>query len=178
MYVTSQPIASRLKEFADMAGETDETGHYDTQYTDREGPDCRGILTADEKGEFWFKAIRPVSYPIPHDGPVGKLLERLGRHPYRPAHMHFKFNAKGFHQLVTALYIRGDPYETTDAVFGVKTSLIVDLSKVTKEELSGYESAGCKEGDWLLKFDFVLTTEEENKQLLEEERKKTPTGKK
>lgn len=88
--------------------------------------------------------------------------------------MHFKFNAKGFHPLVTALYMRGDPYETTDAVFGVKSSLIVDLNKCPKGELVGYESAGCKEGDWLMKYDFVLTTVEENKYYLEKERQAAP----
>jgi protocatechuate 3,4-dioxygenase beta subunit len=48
--------------------ETDETGHYDTQYADREHPDYRGRLRSDKNGDFWFKAIRPVPYPIPHDG--------------------------------------------------------------------------------------------------------------
>lgn len=64
--------------------ETDATGHYDVQRADREttGPDGRAVLYSDEQGEFWFKAIMPVSYPIPHDGPVGRLLEYLGRHPY------------------------------------------------------------------------------------------------
>jgi protocatechuate 3,4-dioxygenase beta subunit len=81
--------------------ETDETGHYDTQYADRGHPDCRGILRTDENGRFWFKAVRPVPYPIPHDGPVGKLLEKLHRHPYRPSHMHFMILAEGYDTLVT-----------------------------------------------------------------------------
>lgn len=67
--------------------------------------------------------------------------------------------------------MRGDQYETTDAVFGVKSSLIVDLTKVTKEELAGYESSGCKVGDWLMKYDFVITTVEENEYYLAQERK-------
>lgn len=111
-----------------------------------------------------------MSYPIPHDGPVGKLLQKLGRHPYRPAHLHFKFAADGFHPLITALYMRGDPYETTDAVFGVKSSLIVDVTRVASADLEGYESTGCKEGDWLIQYDFVLTTKEENATYLEQER--------
>ena len=82
--------------------ETDETGHYDVQYANRgEQPDFRGILKSDKKGEFWFKAIRPVSYPIPDDGPVGTLLEELKRHPYRPSHMHFLVEKEGFDTLVT-----------------------------------------------------------------------------
>lgn len=80
--------------------ETDETGHYDTQYEGREGPDCRGILHSTQDG-FWFKGIRPVPYPVPTDGPVGDMLRGLQRHAYRPSHMHFKINAPGFDELVT-----------------------------------------------------------------------------
>jgi protocatechuate 3,4-dioxygenase beta subunit len=81
--------------------ETDSSGHYDVQYADREGPDGRCVMVSDEQGVFWFKAIRPVSYPIPHDGPVGKLLKLLKRHPWRPAHMHFMFEKKGWDHLIT-----------------------------------------------------------------------------
>ena len=107
--------------------ETDSSGQYDVQYADREGPDGRCVMRSDEDGIFWFKAIKPVPYPIPHDGPVGKLLEKLQRHPFRPAHMHFMFEKPGYDHLITALYIRGDPYETSDAVFGVKETLLVDF---------------------------------------------------
>jgi protocatechuate 3,4-dioxygenase beta subunit len=65
--------------------ETDSTGHYDVQYNERDGPDGRCVMKSDTEGEFWFKAIVPVPYPIPHDGPVGKLLKLLGRHPWRYA---------------------------------------------------------------------------------------------
>lgn len=81
--------------------ETDSKGFYDVQYSDRSGPDGRAILTSDDSGAFWFKAILPVPYPIPHDGPVGKLLKHLGRHPYRPSHMHFMFKKDGFDPLIT-----------------------------------------------------------------------------
>jgi protocatechuate 3,4-dioxygenase beta subunit len=82
--------------------EADETGRYDTQYADRGGhPDCRGILRTDENSRFRFKAVRPVPYPIPHDGPVGKLLEKLHKHPHRPSHMHFMIIAEGYDTLVT-----------------------------------------------------------------------------
>lgn len=81
--------------------ETDSSGHYDVQYADRESPDGRAIMESDERGVFWFKAIRPVSYSIPHDGPVGQLLKKLHRHPWRPAHMHFMFQKKGWDHLIT-----------------------------------------------------------------------------
>lgn len=81
--------------------ETDSTGHYDVQYSERDGPDGRCVMKSDEKGVFWFKAIVPVPYPIPHDGPVGQLLKLLGRHPWRPQHMHFMFEKPGWDHLIT-----------------------------------------------------------------------------
>jgi protocatechuate 3,4-dioxygenase beta subunit len=81
--------------------ETDSTGHYDVQYAGREGPDGRCVMRSNKEGLFWFKAITPVPYPIPHDGPVGKLLKKLHRHPYRPSHMHFMFEKEGYDHLIT-----------------------------------------------------------------------------
>lgn len=81
--------------------ETDSTGHYDVQHPDRTGPDGRCVMLSDAQGKFWFKAIKPVPYPIPHDGPVGKLLKKLHRHPYRPSHMHFMFEKEGYDHLIT-----------------------------------------------------------------------------
>ncbi|KIV95902.1 hypothetical protein PV10_03503 [Exophiala mesophila] len=136
--------------------ETDSSGHYDVQHADRTGPDGRCVMKTDDEGIFWFKAIVPVPYPIPHDGPVGKLLIHLQRHPMRPAHMHFMFEKEGFDHLITALYLKNDPYESSDAVFGVKNSLIVELGKVDKATADKY---GVKEGSALMTYDFVLVTE-------------------
>ncbi|KAK4660589.1 hypothetical protein QC762_0020540 [Podospora pseudocomata] len=142
--------------------ETDSSGHYDVQHSDRNEPSERCVMLSDEEGRFWFKGLKPVSYPIPHDGPVGKLLERLGRHPWRPAHIHFMFEKEGWDKLITALYLKGDPYETSDAVFGVKKSLVIELGKVDKETAEKY---GVEEGTWLLKHDFVLTTQKDTEKL-------------
>ncbi|KAH6688873.1 dioxygenase [Plectosphaerella plurivora] len=142
--------------------ETDSSGHYDVQHDVRDAPSERCVMVSDEEGRFWFQGIKPVSYPIPHDGPVGKLLQLLGRHCWRPAHVHFMFEKKGWDHLITALYVRGDPYETSDAVFGVKQSLIVDLDKVDAATAAEY---GVKEGAWLLKYDFVLVSERETEEL-------------
>ncbi|KIX98489.1 uncharacterized protein Z520_05790 [Fonsecaea multimorphosa CBS 102226] len=142
--------------------ETDSKGFYDVQYKDRQGPDQRAVLRSDKDGTVWFKAIVPVPYPIPHDGPVGKLLLRLKRHWYRPSHMHFMFEKKGYDHLITALYLRGDPYESSDAVFGVKESLVVDLTTVTKEQAEKY---AVKEGTKLLAYDFVLVEDHEMRKL-------------
>ncbi|KAJ5131204.1 uncharacterized protein N7515_007243 [Penicillium bovifimosum] len=142
--------------------ETDSTGHYDVQYEGRKAPEGRCVMRSNKEGVFWFKAITPVPYPIPHDGPVGKLLEKLGRHPYRPSHMHFMFEKEGYDHLVTALYLRNDPYETSDAVFGVKDSLTVDIGKADAETAKKYN---VPEGHALLTYDFVLVSDEETKKL-------------
>ncbi|RDW80118.1 intradiol ring-cleavage dioxygenase-1 [Coleophoma cylindrospora] len=144
--------------------ETDSKGFYDVQYQERDGPDGRAVLTSDKNGDFFFKAIVPVPYPIPHDGPVGKLLKLLKRHPYRPSHMHFMFAKDGFDPLITALYLRNDPFESSDAVFGVKDSLVVDLGKVNAEQAKKY---GVKEGSALIEYDFVLVTDQEAQELRE-----------
>jgi protocatechuate 3,4-dioxygenase beta subunit len=81
--------------------ETDSKGFYDVQHADRKGPDGRAVVRTDEGGNIFFKAIVPVPYPIPHDGPVGKLLQRLKRHPYRPSHFHFMFDKDGYDKLIT-----------------------------------------------------------------------------
>ncbi|ORY10436.1 Intradiol ring-cleavage dioxygenase [Clohesyomyces aquaticus] len=150
--------------------ETDSKGSYDVQYEDYSGekPDGRAVLISDDEGVFWFKAIVPVPYSIPHDGPVGKMLKSLGRHPWRPSHMHFMFEKAGFDHLITALYLRNDPYETSDAVFGVKSSLVVDLGTVTPEHVKKYD---VKEGTKLLTYDFVLVTDEETNKLREQKAK-------
>ncbi|CRG89416.1 hypothetical protein PISL3812_06452 [Talaromyces islandicus] len=142
--------------------ETDSTGHYDVQHADREGPDGRCVMRSDAAGKFWFRAIKPVPYPIPHDGPVGQLLKKLHRHPYRPSHMHFMFEKEGYDHLITSLYLRNDPYETSDAVFGVKDTLVVDLGRVDGALAAQY---GIAEGAWLMTYDFVLVTERETADL-------------
>ena len=81
--------------------EADSTGHYDVQYSDRDGPDGRCVMKSKKDGSFWFKGIKPVPYPIPHDGPVGRLLEKLHRHPFRPSHVHFMFEKPGYDHLIT-----------------------------------------------------------------------------
>lgn len=83
--------------------ETDSTGHYDVQHPDHNGPDGRCVMRSDSEGVFWFKAIVPVPYPIPHDGPVGELLIKLKRHAWRPSHMHFMFEKPGYDHLITCV---------------------------------------------------------------------------
>ncbi|MFD1984289.1 intradiol ring-cleavage dioxygenase [Mesorhizobium newzealandense] len=106
----------------------------------------RGLFVTGEDGRYAFVGIKPVSYPIPDDGPVGKMLGKLHRHPYRPAHMHYLVTAPGYQKLVTHIFVRDDPYLESDAVFGVKKSLI-----------ASFELVKVGETQWHSPFDFVLT---------------------
>ena len=87
----------------------------------------RGHFLSDADGCYGFRHVKPVPYPLPTDGPVGEMLLKMGRHPMRPAHIHAILMREGFHPLTTHLFIKGDPYNDSDTVFGVKASLIVDF---------------------------------------------------
>ncbi|HTJ93510.1 MAG TPA: intradiol ring-cleavage dioxygenase [Pararobbsia sp.] len=106
--------------------QADEEGYYDVQYRDLEAHRARGVLRSLSDGRYFFRTIVAEPYPIPHDGPVGKMLEALGRHPWRPAHLHFMITAPGYEKLVTHVFRDGDRYLDSDAVFGVRSSLVAD----------------------------------------------------
>jgi len=95
-----------------------------------EGPEdhLRGRFLTREDGSYAFVGVRPVVYPIPSDGPAGRMLAAVGRHPWRPAHVHFMISAPGFEQLVTHVFVAGDKYLDSDVVFGVKDSLIREFT--------------------------------------------------
>jgi len=122
-------------------------GFYDVQQPEIQPKwNNRGIFTTGEDGQYSFVGIKPVSYPIPHDGPVGKMLAALGRHPFRPAHMHFIVTASGFETVVTHTFVGDDGYLTSDAVFGVKETLVAPYERVSDGRTL-----------WRSSFDFVLT---------------------
>jgi hydroxyquinol 1,2-dioxygenase len=98
---------------------------YDVQDKDQPSGHLRASFRTDAAGGYRFRTIEPVSYPIPNDGPAGQLLAAMGRHPFRPAHIHFMISAPGYRTLVTHLFLEGDKYLESDAVFGVKPSLII-----------------------------------------------------
>ncbi|MGW5863250.1 intradiol ring-cleavage dioxygenase [Streptomyces sp. NPDC055239] len=108
----------------------DEDGFYDVQYPgDRSAG--RGWLRTGPDGTYRFWTVLPTPYPIPHDGPVGDLLTAAGRGPMRPAHLHFKATTPGHRTLITHIFVAGDPYLGSDAVFGVKDSLVVEAEHHT-----------------------------------------------
>jgi hydroxyquinol 1,2-dioxygenase len=109
--------------------QADESGYYDVQYPDLAEHRVRGQFLSLQDGTFHFKSIVACSYPIPHDGPVGKMLAATGRHPWRPAHLHFMIVAEGFKRLITHVFRRDDRYLDSDAVFGVRSTLIADWER-------------------------------------------------
>jgi protocatechuate 3,4-dioxygenase beta subunit len=112
-----------------------EDGFYDVQQPGiQPESNLRGLFTAAADGTFWFRTVLPRYYPIPDDGPVGALLRATGRHPYRPAHIHFIVAADGYQPVTTHLFVADTPYLDSDAVFGVKDSLVRDFPIVDDPE--------------------------------------------
>src|SRR5262245_37348059 len=87
--------------------QADSEGFYDVQYPDHDAHRGRGVLHTGPDGRFHFRSILAEPYPIPHDGPVGKMLDKLGRHPWRPAHLHFMITAPGYERLITHVFRNG-----------------------------------------------------------------------
>lgn len=104
-------------------------GAYDSQMGDGEEHNMRGRFRSGADGLVQFWSVNPSSYPVPHDGPAGKLLTAMGRHPMRPAHVHFWIKAAGYRDLITHIFADGDRYLHEDAVFGVKASLVKDFTE-------------------------------------------------
>lgn len=123
--------------------QSDEDGMYDVQKPDLDHAQGRGVLKADADGNYYFKSILAVAYPIPHDGPVGDMLVATKNHPWRPAHLHFMIKAPGYESLITHVFRHDDQYLDSDAVFGVRQSLITDWIQQPN-------------GEYTLEFNFVL----------------------
>jgi hydroxyquinol 1,2-dioxygenase len=121
--VEGRPIAGATLD----VWQTDSEGLYDVQRPGDEVSYARGCFTVAGDGEYGLRTVKPVSYAIPTDGPVGVMLAAMGRHPNRPAHVHLIVSAPGFAPVTTHLFVAGDPYLDTDAVFAVKASLVVDF---------------------------------------------------
>jgi catechol 1,2-dioxygenase len=139
-----RPIANALVE----VWQTAPNQLYDVQDKDQPDGHLRASFRTDGAGAYRFRTIMPVSYPIPNDGPAGQLLAAMGRHPFRPAHIHFMISAPGYRTLVTHLFLDGDKYLGSDAVFGVKPSLIIRPRRI--------------EGVNAVEYDFGLAAERES----------------
>jgi len=119
------PIAGAVLDVWSGDGE----GNYDMQMEGDVGMKARGRLRTDAEGGYSFRSIKPEYYPVPVDGPVGRMLERMGRHPMRPGHIHMIVSAPGHHAVTTHLFAAGSPYIDSDAVFGVKESLVTGFER-------------------------------------------------
>lgn len=140
---------------ADIAvWQSDEDGFYDVQLQHLEHARARGNLRSRGDGSFHFKSILAAPYPIPHDGPVGRMLQALGRHPWRPAHLHFKIDAPGYESLITHVFRADGPYLDSDAVFGVRKSLIADW--IRHEPGTTPDGSISERPFYTLAYDFVL----------------------
>lgn len=139
--------------------QANDEGFYDVQQKGHQPEfNLRGVFRTGDDGAYWFRAVKPKFYPIPDDGPVGQLLGRLGRHPYRPAHLHYIVSKDGYDELTTHIFDPDDPYIGSDAVFGVKESLIAEFTRV--EDPDRMAEMGFDEPFWEVEFDFVLAPAE------------------
>jgi len=148
---SGRPIANALLD----VWQANSDGFYDSQLPNHEQLQMRGKFRTDTDGRFVVKTTRPVHYQIPTDGPVGRMLRATNRHPWRPAHVHFVVSADGYEPVTTHIFDSIDPYLKSDAVFGVKESLIVDF----EEHGAGDEAAktfGMDKPFATTEFDFVL----------------------
>ncbi len=127
---------------------------YDVQDATAPPWNLRGCFTTDSGGAYAFVTEKPVFYPVPSDGPVGRMLAAAGRHSFRPAHIHFMVKALGFEALTTHVFVNGDPYLDSDAVFATKSDLIGQFERSTDTALAVRFSIAAP--FWHLAFDFGL----------------------
>ncbi len=123
--VDGQPLGGAMLDVWQNAA----NGLYSNEDPEQDEMNLRGRLLTAADGTYSFTTIRPMPYTVPEDGPVGGMLEAMGRHPWRPAHVHFKVSAAGYQDLITELYPNDDDYIDEDAVFGVRDSLSVAFKR-------------------------------------------------
>ncbi|MEP4031028.1 dioxygenase [Roseibium polysiphoniae] len=142
--------------------QTAPNGLYSSQDPEQDTYSFHGIQMTGPDGRYAFTSVKPVSYTVPSDGPVGGILNATGRHPWRPSHLHFIVKAKGFRPLVTEVFPDDDPYLDEDTVFGVREDLVmsyVDMPACTFPE--GFELSGkVDEAYHTVNFDLVLTPDQ------------------
>ena len=131
------------------------SGLYDSQDPNLHEMHMRGKFHTDAEGRYLVRTVRPVHYPIPSDGPVGAMLRATGRHPWRPAHIHFVVSADGYEPVTTHIFDSADEYLASDAVFAVKDTLICDF---TQRDVADGEARrlGIEPPYYTTQFDFHL----------------------
>ncbi len=150
-----EPVAGATLE----VWQTNDDGFYDVQQKGIQPEhNLRGVFTSDEAGSYWFKSVKPRHYPIPDDGPVGKLLASLGRHPNRAAHLHFIVTAPGYAPVITHIFTPDCPYLSQDTVFGVKRELVADFVQV--DDAAQAEKFGTSAPFWRVDWNFTLAPQQ------------------
>ena len=134
--------------------QTAANGLYENQDPDQPENNLRCRMLTDKDGYYQFSTIKPVSYKVPTDGPVGRMLDLQGRHAWRPSHLHYKVSADGHRNLITEVFCEEDEYIEEDAVFGVRESLAIPYNLVTSKEEA--EKYGVASPFYRVKFDFEL----------------------
>ena len=138
--------------------QANDEGFYDVQQKGIQPEfNLRGKFVTGPDGRYWFKAVKPKYYPIPDDGPVGQLLYKLERHPFRPAHFHYIISKNGYDPLTTHIFDPDDPYIGSDAVFGVKESLMAKFNPI--DDPAKQAAAGFAGRYFDVEHDFVLAAE-------------------
>jgi hydroxyquinol 1,2-dioxygenase len=123
--VDGRPLENALLDIWSGNGE----GNYDMQMPGETGMKARGRIRTDAEGRYWFRSIKPTFYPVPTDGPVGRMLLKMGRHPYRPGHIHMIVSAPEHVPVTTHLFVAGSQYLESDTVFGMKESLVAQFHR-------------------------------------------------
>jgi hydroxyquinol 1,2-dioxygenase len=147
-----KPIAGALLD----VWQTQTNGLYDAQDEHPDSLHMRGKFRTDSEGRYLIRTVLPVNYPIPSDGPVGRMLKATGRHPWRPAHIHFVVSAEGYEPVTTHIFDRTDPYLQSDAVFAVKDSLICEFVRHEAPDADA-KRLGIAGSYCTTEFDFRLT---------------------
>lgn len=142
--------------------QTAPNGLYSSQDPDQETYSFHGIQTTGADGRYGFTTVKPVSYTVPTDGPVGGILRATGRHPWRPSHLHYIVSAPGHRQLVTEIFPDDDPYLDEDTVFGVRADLVMKYVECPPQEFpDGYVLSGKVTEPYLCAdFDLKLVAED------------------
>jgi protocatechuate 3,4-dioxygenase beta subunit len=138
--------------------QTAPNGLYSSQDPDQDTYSFHGIQYTNAEGRYGFTTVKPVSYEVPTDGPAGEFLRASGRHAWRPSHLHFIVKAEGYRTLVSEIFADDDPYLDEDAVFGVRSDLIMQYEEMPAGTFpsEGYDLSGKVYDAWL-KVDFDLT---------------------
>ena len=134
--------------------QTADNGLYENQDPDQPENNLRCRMLTDKDGYYQFSTIKPVSYKVPTDGPVGRMLDLQGRHAWRPSHLHYKVSADGHRNLITEVFCEEDEYIEEDAVFGVRESLAIPYTLISSKKEA--EKYGVLSPFYRVTFDFEL----------------------